>query len=259
MLFPTHYVSKPPVDAQLIRGHPLAKGLVGAWLFNEGSGLKAFDLSGNNNYGSFGTGTETPTWRSNSLNFDGIDDYINCGNNESLNITNAITIWAWIKMDTAPTFSQVVGRNDWSKRILIDEWRRVYVQMETSHISTDLITLGAWQHIAYTSNGTISHIYINGKEDSGGAGSDGADFSSVTDLLIGQSVGDSYPFDGEIKEIGICNRMSNANEIAQLYINSYCMFAQPMEAELFYAYVPYPHLSGLSGGISEAIAGGISR
>ena len=45
---------KPPIGATLDKSHPLADGLVGAWLMNEGGGLVAHDLSGNGNDGTFG-------------------------------------------------------------------------------------------------------------------------------------------------------------------------------------------------------------
>lgn len=38
---------KPLVGAQLVRGHPLAQGLIAAWLFNEGAGSTVWDYSGN--------------------------------------------------------------------------------------------------------------------------------------------------------------------------------------------------------------------
>ncbi|MHA2067699.1 MAG: LamG-like jellyroll fold domain-containing protein [Candidatus Thorarchaeota archaeon] len=47
---------KPMLGRQLNRAHPLSKGLVGAWVMNEGSGDRVNDLSGNGNHGTI-TGT----------------------------------------------------------------------------------------------------------------------------------------------------------------------------------------------------------
>jgi len=44
---------KPQVLSQIRRGHPLAEGLIGCWLFNEGSGNKTYDISGNGWDGQF--------------------------------------------------------------------------------------------------------------------------------------------------------------------------------------------------------------
>jgi len=76
-------VLKPVRGIRLNKSHPLARGLVGYWLLNEGSGNKVFDLSGN---GKTGTINGTITW---------VADYLNCpgstGNNISIPV-NVITI-----------------------------------------------------------------------------------------------------------------------------------------------------------------------
>jgi len=56
-----------------------------------------FDASGNNNTGVLING---PAWvegkHGSALSFDGADDYVNCGADSSLNITNSMTASAWI-------------------------------------------------------------------------------------------------------------------------------------------------------------------
>ena len=39
-------------------------------------------------------------WKANSFYFDGINDYVDCGNHESLNITNELTLEAWVQQVT---------------------------------------------------------------------------------------------------------------------------------------------------------------
>ncbi len=43
--------------------------------------------------------------------FDGTNYYINCGNDSSLNITNNITISAWIKADSFDNYDLIIGRS----------------------------------------------------------------------------------------------------------------------------------------------------
>ncbi len=78
---------KPFRGAQLNRTHPLAKGLVGCWIMNEGTGQKTFDVSGNNNLGTLTNMTQadwvpgTAGMHSGfALDFDGSDDYVDVGN-----------------------------------------------------------------------------------------------------------------------------------------------------------------------------------
>ena len=72
--------------------------LVGWWKFDEGSGGTAYDSSG---YGNDGTLEGDPKWvpgyLAGAIQLDGIDDYIDCGNDPSVNITREITLAAWVK------------------------------------------------------------------------------------------------------------------------------------------------------------------
>ncbi len=60
---------KPRIFRKPQLTHTLARGLVGYWLHNEGSGLITNDVTGNGNYGAV-TGA---TWIGEGLNFDGND------------------------------------------------------------------------------------------------------------------------------------------------------------------------------------------
>ena len=86
-------------------------GPVAYWSFDEGYGDTINDATDNGNDGDLagaagacpGAGT-CPTWQDESmcvsgkcLSFDGDNDYVDCGNDPSLDITDAITIEAWVK------------------------------------------------------------------------------------------------------------------------------------------------------------------
>jgi hypothetical protein len=68
----------------------------------EGSGSIVEDISGFDNNGTItgATWTRLPSglW---CLSFDGTDDYVDCGNDKSLDITGALTIEAWINLTDA--------------------------------------------------------------------------------------------------------------------------------------------------------------
>ena len=79
-------------------------GLGGIWHLNETTGNIAHDSSGNNNHGILMPNFFGPKWNSSSykaggcsLTFDGINDYVEVPSSFSLNITNAITVEAWMK------------------------------------------------------------------------------------------------------------------------------------------------------------------
>lgn len=70
---------KPPVGTRINRSDPIGRSVVGCWLFNEGAGNRAIDVSGKGNHGTLNGG---PTWttgdRGRALNFDGVDDVVVC-------------------------------------------------------------------------------------------------------------------------------------------------------------------------------------
>jgi len=69
--------------------------LVGYWQFDEGTGTNTYDASGN---GNDGTLVNTPTWTTArvgdyALEFDEVElDYVDCGYNDSLDLTSALTL-----------------------------------------------------------------------------------------------------------------------------------------------------------------------
>ena len=84
----------------------ITTGLVGWWRLDETSGTTAHDASGKGNngilYNIATPATATSGWNSGHLNgalaFDGIDDWVNIPDNESLRCNGNFTIAFWYKM-----------------------------------------------------------------------------------------------------------------------------------------------------------------
>jgi len=233
------WLQKPPLGAKLNWAHPLTKGLVGCWLFNEGGGNKAYDLSGYNNHGTLNAmafpSTTLSGWNPGKdgvgLQFDGSSDYVDCGNDPSLNITNAITIEAWVKT-TQTTRGQITAK--------VSAWQ--FAKRESTHkISIYLygitplrweggdteINDGVWHHIVatYDANGGANNgnFYLDGVLDGQFTSTGNIDVNS-NNLAIGNQIFCAHNFNGAIDEVRIYNRALNAEEIKQLYIAPYAMF-----------------------------------
>jgi len=70
-------ILKPRLFIKPNLGHPLARGLVGYWLMNEGSGNKVFDLSGNGNTGTFTNSVDLQPGESGPvLHANGVDELV---------------------------------------------------------------------------------------------------------------------------------------------------------------------------------------
>lgn len=97
MLTKTLSKIKPPIAAGLKPAHPLAHGLVGCWLLNEGAGRAAHDATGHHHDGSF---SGAPLWRpgkfGHAVEFDGYDDWISMGDCLDLG-TDDVTLFAIVK------------------------------------------------------------------------------------------------------------------------------------------------------------------
>lgn len=71
--------------------------IMGMWTFSEGENSTAFDTSGLENHGTIFGADWTMGINTTGLSFDGIDDYIRVYDSNSLDITEDITIEAWVK------------------------------------------------------------------------------------------------------------------------------------------------------------------
>ena len=166
--------------------------LAGHWRFDEGSGTTAYDRSDN---GNDGTLVNNPTWavgiNNGALQFDGIDDYVDCGNDPSLNVTNAVTIAAWVKMNSVPPAYSVSIAGKYAAYWL--EWRNTNVLSLSMYINgayngsgpTLELADGDWHHITLTYDGTNKKGYYDGQEVFSEAATGTIDVSG-SNFLVGE-------------------------------------------------------------------------
>ncbi len=237
-------LSKPPKGSQLDFSHRLNKGLVGFWLFNEGHGNKAYDLSRNKNTGTL-TNMELPAtavsgWNPGrkgiGLNFDGVDDYATLGSN-TFTLTD-FSISAWINMSKAPNgYGTIVGSQvggNYELDVITD--RRLLAYSQGGLFSSDYLNLNQWYHIVLAKNSNGSYLYINGILDASNANTT----TINTKLQLGRWNTSQY-FPGSIDDVRIYKRALTAQEVLQLYKESYCMFKE----NKFFTYFAPPAPSDL--------------
>ncbi len=71
--------------------------IMGMWHFSEGANSTAYDSSGLGNHGTIFGADWTIGVNTTALSFDGIDDYVRVYDSNSLDITEQLTVEAWIK------------------------------------------------------------------------------------------------------------------------------------------------------------------
>jgi len=205
------------------------EGLVLYLPLNAGSGDTAKDFSGQGNNGTI----NGARWygfrpvRSGGLIFDGIDDNVNCGNDESLRPTSAITLTTWIYYKGGGgTNPRIIGGRN--KYFLIIEgdtgkgWFSIWDEATRYDCETDTIgalPLNKWIHLVGSYDGNELRIYVNGELDTSTTHTGDIDTDS-NNIIIGDSppASGTDVFDGSIALLRIYNRALSDQEIADLYL-----------------------------------------
>jgi hypothetical protein len=187
--------------------------------------LSAIDFSGNGNVGTLTNMTtgdwvaDTDSGGTRALDFDGTDDYVNCGN--------------FIDQPTVMTWSVWFKPNAWNDNDFVIEKGNVFALGQHSSIvganggfsfrhggtwkSVDFAaspTLGEWVYAVAVLNGSALELFVDG--DSVASRSDmGGTSPSSFDVNIGGR-DTSFPFNGTIDDVLIYDRALSLDEIKAL-------------------------------------------
>jgi prepilin-type N-terminal cleavage/methylation domain-containing protein len=222
-------IAKLKVYSNSIRSS-LMGSRVSEWKFDEGVGTTTVDTAGTNN-GNFFSG---PVWKSSAdcvsgscLSFDGVDDYVNAGNLASLNITDAVTLEAWVKWTysgsiSADYFPVRKDGNYW----FWDGWGSPHIAFEVwvngarRNPGSYTISPNIWYHLAgvYDSTSRKVQLYVNGVQEKSVTLSGLAQYTmdtSANSLLIGSS---ALSKSSLIDEVRIYNAAMTASAIRDQYV-----------------------------------------
>jgi len=202
-------------------------GLVALWLFNEGSGDKVFDLSGNGNTGSLVADTHFVSGKFGpALDFDGTGDYVNCGSGSSILITDPhLTYSVWVKWTPRTRWTGLMGTSAANKGASLNfvsgdtdvRWK-VYKAVGSVSVYAPA-TANVWMHIVGVVDGTTVRIYRDGVETGNAAFA--GDMPEPTEIWIGDNW--DNPLEGQIDNAAIYKRALSAYEIALLYREPFSM------------------------------------
>jgi len=194
------------------------------WLPMEGN---ANDASGNGNNGTVYGATLTTGKFGQCYSFDGTDDYIDCGNDASFNITDEITIAAWIKPDsTSSGWGAIIGKsyagdrasstyklvhNDADAYFIISDqtdWQQ--------NISYGVLTAGEWTHLAAVLTSNNLTIFTNGQQNTPSTRTVTPDINTYP-VLVGVWA-NVYYFHGLIGQPQIYNKALSQSDIKRIML-----------------------------------------
>ena len=189
-----------------------------------GSGTTWTDLSGNGNTGTLENGVGYSGSNGGSLVFDGVNDYVNAGNNSSLSFTNNLTIQVWCSSNISDnnyrTPLMKTTSTGWSNGygfyqqggnfyFFINQWNGAH------RVSVSKTTFSLTSFVA-TYDGANLKLYENGILRQTGSSFTSNVSNSATNLEIGRGSGvNDYVWNGNIAQASIYNRALTASEIQQ--------------------------------------------
>ncbi len=211
-------------------------GAVSWWKFD---GDSSDEIGGNHGTTQGGIGFIDSNFGQ-AANFDGNDDYVDVGNDQSLDIREGITLVMWIKPSSGMdcndnnNWRYLLNKGDWGVYHLIWEadWSpqgkvgfTLKLEDDTYRLWTDSpASADEWKHLAfsYDINTSEQKTYIDGELDSQDITSGNLVITNSENVKIGGGVNSGCPtgkgyFKGQIDEVMIFNKALMEQQVKGLY------------------------------------------
>lgn len=270
---------KPLSGAKLNPAHPLAKSLVGCWLFNEGSGTHLHDYTGNS-HGTLVTG-QAASWDANDkgrvLKTTALDQWINLGPSDRIfrhfDTSNALKTMTIVHGYKKTEVSGLQNGNAFGPRVPATSTSSFLNAQIPNSVANVVWAVGgatSGTHFISTSGSNLDNdvwAFVNGPQRGmeiwqngalkGSATSQNPGWTSTSaNFALGKSITDASGYDGDYGEHNfffVYNRVLSQEDIQWLSTDPFTLF----EPRLWYkpAFVDYP--SGGVVGASSAVLEGI--
>jgi glucose/arabinose dehydrogenase len=196
--------------------------IVAAYGFNEGSGTVAADVSGGGNTGTISGAAWSSGKFGQGLSFDGTNDWVTVNDAAALDLTNAMTLEAWVNPSALSNWRSVILKeappnllsyglyaNDGVPRPALTV--RV-ASGDVSATGTGALPLNSWTHLAGSYDGATVRLYVNGNEVSTFVANANILASNGPLRIGGNSIWGEY-FSGLIDEVRVYRRVLAVSEI----------------------------------------------
>ena len=184
-----------------------------------------------------------------AIAFDGVDDYVNCGNRSLFNLTKQVTVAAWIKINNFDKKHQTIiskGDNSWRLARAGDLDSIEFACNGTGTTKWDgsgevpwavtgstSVNDGKWHHIAGVFDGSALYLYIDGVLEGAKCAANSIDVSNY-EVCIGEN--GQVPgrqWNGLIDDVRIHNYALSQAEIVNLMGKSEINLPEPVPAKLY--------------------------
>ncbi|HEX7278699.1 MAG TPA: LamG-like jellyroll fold domain-containing protein [Solirubrobacterales bacterium] len=204
------------------KAEPGAPGLVLAYGFEETTGPTVNDVSAANNDGTINGATGTASGKfGRALSFDGTNDRVDVPDAASLDLSNAMTLSAWVRPAANTGWRAVLFKERGTTSMAYALYGSNSGGKPTAENFTGAVNavpapsalaLNTWAHVAATYDGATLRYFVNGAQVASKAVT-GAMPNTANPLRIGGNAVYGDWFSGLIDEVRVYNRALNAAEI----------------------------------------------
>jgi len=214
------------------------EGLVGNWLFYNGAGTKLYDYSGRGNHGDFEINPEWVDGRYGwCVDFDSADgDRINIPDDPSLDLTDAITILAWVNADEFVNYESIATKEKngtYCWRLYVESGPEIRAQLWDTAGNIpggsipEPLTVGEWEQVGFTYEVTDPAsditIYHDGSSVGTLAGTTNNIVTTNDPLWIG-SLSTSTYLNGRLAWVLIYGRKLSGAEVGRFFEETRVLF-----------------------------------
>ncbi len=223
-------IVESPLPTSLAPQEKKPNKLVAWWKLDEADGNDVADSSGN---GQVGRLVGNPQWQpaggkiGGALEFDGDGDYVEVGNESVFDITGAITVAAWIKVNSFDKrWQAIVTKGDTAWRIQrTDEENTIafkctgIASIRTRHgvEGNKNVNDGNWHHIVGIYDGSTVSLYIDGILDDSGEASGSIQTNDSPVFIGANSEVSDREWNGLIDEVCVIAGAIDAKGVQALY------------------------------------------
>lgn len=232
-------IQKPPLGSQISRGHPLAAGMVGCWLMNEGAGRAITNISANKPAAI----STNAVWKQSGTGA-GIGGFSTAG--VATGVTTAFGDFACMCIFTdlvSTAYERLVDKiytnGFWLGRGGDGFYGGGCFQSAPPYgVFGPTLALGQKHTLVGSRRNGIWSVYGNGTFF--GSASVVTNALSTSDLIIG-STGTGNETDATIHTVMLWSRALAFSEVTDLQASPYAMFARPSLRSYASSFVPAPY------------------